>query len=99
MDFKIEWSKTMFVERECAIKSFQHPRALIRRGFTIDVRLIPPNEGTFKINIDGVSKGRNAMTTVAGVIRDWSGQWVIGIAKNQGSMPPLSTKRKVFSKR
>ncbi|KAK4276979.1 hypothetical protein QN277_015057 [Acacia crassicarpa] len=49
------------------------------------VRWMPPLVGTFKLNVDGCSKGMGKLAGCGGLIRTDDGQWVTGFAKKLGA--------------
>lgn len=63
----------------CAVstKHFQ-PRV------TIQVRWERPDQGWMKINTDGSSLGNPGRAGGGGVIRDWTGRWIVGFSRRIG---------------
>ncbi|KAL8151271.1 hypothetical protein V2J09_021079 [Rumex salicifolius] len=65
-------------------KNLMRPTSLRGPPSVAHISWIKPMEGWFKLNTDGASKGNPGAAGAGGVIRNHSGEWVIGFAANLG---------------
>lgn len=55
----------------------------------LTISWLPPLEGKFKLNVDGVSKERSNQAGSRCILRDNGGHWLLGSARNLGYCLPL----------
>lgn len=65
------------------------PTKFLRIRVTNQVKWDRPNIGWMKLNIDGLSLGNPGIAGGGGVIRDWSGRWVVGFSRKIGIVTNL----------
>lgn len=91
-DSAVIWN-IMQLEKDCASVIGHHAQ---HQRHPVWVCWKSPMTGFVKLNTDGSVQGTNGSAGIGGIIRDYSGEWIVGFKGYIGSMPILLVKLKAI---